>query len=130
MAPYLKDENSKSAIKISKIKRKNHKQTCTSGAARRRANKLAKVLSADTTDEVLTGENIMSSLKSIVEKIRSLETERKNLLLEIEELKRMANAKTEALESEINMLREEVKSLRTLLSGEEQETEAAQKKKK
>jgi hypothetical protein len=41
------------------------------------------------------------------------------LLLEIEELKKMADAKARALESEINMLRDEVKELRLLLSGEE-----------
>jgi len=72
----------------------------------------------------------MSSFKSTVEKIRALEAERKNLLLEIEELKRMADAKAQALESEINMLRDEVKSLRTLLRGEELETDVGQKKKK
>ena len=72
----------------------------------------------------------MSSFKDTVEKIRALEAERKNLLLEIEELKRMADAKAKALESEINMLRDEVKSLRVLLSGEELETELGQKKKK
>jgi hypothetical protein len=72
----------------------------------------------------------MSSFKSTVEKIRALEAERKNLLLEIEELKKMADAKAKALESEINMLRDEVKSLRTLLSGEERETELGQKKRK
>ena len=72
----------------------------------------------------------MSSFKSTVEKIRALEIERRNLLLEIEELKRMADAKAKALESEINMLRDEVKSLRVLLRGEELETELGQKKKK
>jgi uncharacterized protein (UPF0335 family) len=72
----------------------------------------------------------MSSFKNTVERIRALEAERKNLLLEIEELKRMADAKAEALESEISMLRDEVKSLRTLLSGEEREAELGQKKKK
>lgn len=72
----------------------------------------------------------MSSFKSTVERIRALENERRNLLLEIEELKRMADAKAKALESEINMLRDEVKSLRVLLSGEELETELGQKKKK
>lgn len=72
----------------------------------------------------------MSSFKSTMEKIRALEAERRNLLLEIEELKRMADAKAKALESEINMLRDEVKSLRTLLSGEETETELGQKRKK
>ena len=62
---------------------------------------------------------VMSSIKSTIEQIRTLETERKNLLLEIEELKKMADAKASALESEINMLRDEVKELRLLLSGED-----------
>ena len=70
----------------------------------------------------------MSSFKSIVEKIRALEAERKNLLLEIEELKRMAEAKAKALESEVNILRDEVKSLRILLSGKELEADSEQKK--
>jgi len=72
----------------------------------------------------------MSSFKSTVEKIRALEAERKNLLLEIEELKRMADAKAKTLESEINMLRDEVKSLKTLLRGDELETDTEQKKKR
>ncbi len=62
----------------------------------------------------------MSSLKGIVEKIRSLETERNSLLLEIDELKKMADSKARALESEVSMLREEVKSLRILLGGDEE----------
>lgn len=73
---------------------------------------------------------LMSSFKSTIERIRALENERKNLLLEIEELKKMADAKARALESEINMLREEIKSLRTLLSGEDQENDQLTKKKK
>jgi hypothetical protein len=63
-----------------------------------------------------------------VEKIKTLENERRNLLLEIEELKRMADAKARALESEISMLREEVKSLRILLSGEESEPDTTIRK--
>jgi hypothetical protein len=70
----------------------------------------------------------MSSFKSTVERIRALETERTNLLLEIEELKRMADAKAKALESEINMLRDEVKSLRVLLSGEEIDADLRKKR--
>jgi len=70
----------------------------------------------------------MSSFKSTVERIRALETERKNLLLEIEELKRMADAKAKALESEINMLRDEVRSLRVLLSGEEIDSDLRKKR--
>jgi CHASE3 domain sensor protein len=61
----------------------------------------------------------MSSLKDTIEKIRNLETEKKSLLLEIEELEKMADAKATALESEIAALREEAKSLRNLM-GQEQ----------
>jgi hypothetical protein len=82
------------------------------------------------TDSKVKSGTFMSSFKDTVEKIRALEAERKNLLLEIEELKRMADAKAKALESEINMLRDEVKSLRVLLRGEDMETDAGQKKKK
>ena len=71
-----------------------------------------------------------SSFKSAIERIRALETERQNLLLEIEELKRMADAKARALESEISMLRDEVKSLHILLSGEELGADLSQKKKR
>jgi uncharacterized protein (UPF0335 family) len=72
----------------------------------------------------------MSSFKSTIERIRALETERQNLLLEIEELKRMADAKAKALEGEISMLRDEVKSLRVLLSGEGLDGDMGQKKKR
>ena len=72
----------------------------------------------------------MSSIKSTVEQIRALEAERGNLLLEIDELKKMAEAKAKALESEINMLRDEVKELRLLLSGENGDTDLNRKKRK
>ena len=72
----------------------------------------------------------MSSFKSVVERLRSLENERKNLLLEIEELKKMADSKAKALESEVGMLREEVKSLRVLLGAEEPAVEEEQQQKK
>ena len=72
----------------------------------------------------------MSNFKSVVEKLRNLENERKNLLLEIEELKKMADSKAKALESEVGMLREEVKSLRVLLGGEEPAVEEEPQKKK
>ena len=72
----------------------------------------------------------MSSFKNVVEKLKALETERKNLSLEIEELKKMADSKAKALESEISMLREEVKSLRVLLGAEETEPGVGKKKKK
>jgi CHASE3 domain sensor protein len=72
----------------------------------------------------------MSNIKNKVEQIRSLEAERGNLLLEIEELKKMADAKAKALESEINMLRDEVKELRLLLSGEDNDEDIDHKKRK
>jgi hypothetical protein len=71
----------------------------------------------------------MSNFKNVVERLRNLETERKNLLLEIEELKKMADSKATALESEIGMLREEVKSLRVLLGADQPELDLGQKKK-
>jgi len=80
---------------------------------------------------VIVGElEFMSSLRNVVERLKGLETERKNLLLEIEELKKMADSKAKALESEISMLREEVKSLRVLLGAEETEPPVEKKKKK
>jgi uncharacterized protein YlxW (UPF0749 family) len=73
----------------------------------------------------------MNSVKNLAERLRTLETERKNLLLEVEELRKMADARAKALESEISMLREEVKSLRVLLGAEgAAESEAEKKKKK
>jgi regulator of replication initiation timing len=72
----------------------------------------------------------MSNFKSVVERLRNLENERKNLLLEIEELKKMADSKAKALESEVGMLREEVKSLRVLLGAEEPTVDGEQQQKK
>lgn len=65
---------------------------------------------------------LMQTLRNLREKIKSLEAERANLLMEIEELKKMAESRVSALESEISMLREEIKSLRELLGYEEEET--------
>ncbi len=59
----------------------------------------------------------MSSLKNTIEKIRNLETEKKNLLAEIEGLKKIADAKATALESEVGALRDEVKSIKGLING-------------
>ena len=71
----------------------------------------------------------MSNFKGVIERLRTLENERKNLLLEIDELKKMADSRAEALESEVSMLKEEVKSLRVLLGADEPEPDAGQKKK-
>jgi len=80
---------------------------------------IAKVLSAKK-DKVISPEiQKMSSLQNTIEKIKNLETEKKNLLLEIEELKKIADAKAAALEDEVGTLRDEIKSLRILLKGPE-----------
>jgi regulator of replication initiation timing len=70
----------------------------------------------------------MTTFKNVIEKIKSLETERRSLLLEIEELKKMADSKANALENEVSMLREEVKSLRLLLGTGEPEFSPEPKK--
>ena len=59
-----------------------------------------------------------SSLKNTIEKIKTLEAEKKNLLVEIEGLKKIADSKAATLESEVGMLRDEVKSLKTLVGPE------------
>jgi uncharacterized protein (UPF0335 family) len=61
----------------------------------------------------------MSSLQNTIQKIKNLETEKKTLLTEIDELKRMADLKVSALETEVASLREEAKTLKTLV-GQEQ----------
>jgi uncharacterized protein (UPF0335 family) len=61
----------------------------------------------------------MSSLHKTIEKIKNLEAEKRSLLLEIDELKKMADAKAFALETELASLREEVKTLKILM-GQEQ----------
>ncbi len=63
----------------------------------------------------------MTAFKGVIERLKTLESERRSLLLEIEELKKMADSKAKALENEVGMLREEVKSLRILLGAGEPE---------
>ncbi len=65
---------------------------------------------------------LTNTLKNLREKLKTLGTERSNLMLEIDGLKKMAEAKADALESEIGMLREEVKSLKQLLGVDEMDT--------
>jgi predicted nucleic acid-binding Zn-ribbon protein len=72
----------------------------------------------------------MSAFKNVVEKLKGLENERRNLLLEIEELKKMADSRAKALENEVSMLREEVKSLRILLGSGEPELPPEPKRRK
>ena len=65
----------------------------------------------------IEGHNRMTVLKDTIDKLKNLEAEKKSLLLEIEELKKKADTRVTALESEVNALREEVKSLKTLMQG-------------
>jgi uncharacterized protein YlxW (UPF0749 family) len=74
---------------------------------------------ADLSDMVerikgIKGE-LMQTLRNLREKIKTLETERANLMIEIDKLRKVAESRAMALESEVGMLREEVKSLRELL---------------
>jgi hypothetical protein len=61
--------------------------------------------------------NEMKRLKETNEKIRGLELEKRKLLLEIDELRNMAEAKASVLESEISVLRDEISSLKILVNG-------------
>lgn len=72
----------------------------------------------------------MNTSKNMIQRFRKLEAERKNLLIEIEELKKMADSRAKALESEVDMLREEVKSLRELLGTDDIEVDLHQKNQK
>ena len=61
----------------------------------------------------------MSSLQKTVERIKKLEAEKKELLVEIQELKKLADAKASSLETELASLREDAQALKILL-GQEQ----------
>ena len=56
------------------------------------------------------------SLKITLDKIKALEAEKKSLLTELDGLKKMADAKASELENEVGALRDEVKSLKVLMS--------------
>jgi len=58
---------------------------------------------------------LMQTLKNLREKIKTLETERATLMIEIDKLREVAESRVNALESEVTMLRDEVKSLQDLL---------------
>jgi len=59
----------------------------------------------------------MQTLRNLREKIEKLETEKTDLLAEIEKLRKAGEEKASALEEEIATLREEVKSLKELLGS-------------
>jgi hypothetical protein len=62
-------------------------------------------------------EGLIQTLKTLRLKIKSLETERASLLTEVEELKRVAELRANALEDEICQLREEISSIREVLDS-------------
>ena len=54
----------------------------------------------------------MAGIQENVERIRALEAEKKKLLLQIQELEKIADTKTTKLENEILLLKEQVTSLK------------------
>ncbi len=68
-------------------------------------------------------EGLTQTLRVLREKINTLETERASLLVEIEQLKKVAESRASALEVEVKQLREEIKSLRELLGVSEERVE-------
>ena len=66
-------------------------------------------------------EGLMQTLMNLREKIKTLENERANLMTEIENLRKLAESRANALEDEVVTLREEAKSLRDLLEPSRQE---------
>jgi hypothetical protein len=63
---------------------------------------------------------LMRTLRDLCERIKTLETERVNLMIEVEKLKKIADSKLNTLESEVNTLREQVKALADLLDYAEE----------
>ena len=68
-------------------------------------------------------EGLTQTLRVLREKINTLETERATLLVEIEQLKKVAESRANALEAEVKQLRDEIKSLRKLLGDSEERVE-------
>ena len=63
-------------------------------------------------------EGFSQTLTTLRGRIRTLETERSGVLGEMDELKRAAESRADALEDEVRQLREEVKSLRELFGSQ------------
>ncbi len=62
-------------------------------------------------------QGLVQTLTVLRERLKTLETERSSLLLEIEQLKEAAESRADALETEVHDLREEIKSLKELLGS-------------
>ena len=65
-------------------------------------------------------EGLTQTLRVLREKINTLETERATLLVDIEQLKKVAESRANALEVKVKQLRDEIKSLRDLLGDSEE----------
>jgi hypothetical protein len=63
-------------------------------------------------------EGLAQTLATLRSRIRMLETERAGVLGEVDELKRDAESRADALEDEVRQLREEVRSLRELFGSQ------------
>lgn len=91
---------------------------------RAKVNKTAKPTETNVKDLVAKLKAIHAgltqTLRTLRKKVNTLETERTSLLLEIENLKKVAATRANALETEVNQLREELKSLRELLGTSEE----------
>jgi histidinol-phosphate/aromatic aminotransferase/cobyric acid decarboxylase-like protein len=62
-------------------------------------------------------EGLTQTLRNLREKMKILETERGSLLVEIDNLKKVAQSRANFLAIEVNLLREELKSLRELFGA-------------
>ena len=62
----------------------------------------------------------IATFRVTIQKIRSLEAEKRSLMIEIEELKKTADAKATALESEVNALQNERKTRKGFLKDQNQ----------
>jgi hypothetical protein len=58
----------------------------------------------------------MQTLKALRERIQALETEKTALMVEVERLRKTAEARVVSLEAEVGQIREEAKSLKELLA--------------
>ncbi len=67
-------------------------------------------------------EGLILTLTVLRDRLRTLETERSSLLLEIEKLKGAAESRADALEGEVRELRAELRSLKELLGSVEETT--------
>jgi len=63
----------------------------------------------------------MSSLRKTIEKMKNLEAEKTNLLVEFEKLNEMADVKAASLEYEIAQLREEIESVKMVMEQEKKQ---------